>query len=169
MSPRRALQTLLIVCPLVLAGTGCTSSVDVKEAIEIVEPQGGWYDAGIKDGKNKIVPSVTFRLRKKQDVDVSGVALNVVFRHPPAAGATTEEDWDEVFLQNAKFDDGNQSSVLTVRAEKGYTGEPPQTRLEIMKNSGFRDVRARVYAKHSSTQWVDIGTIDVPRQLLTRQ
>jgi len=169
MLPRRALLTLLIACPLALAGAGCTSSVDVKEAIEIVESQGGWYDAGIKDGKNKIVPSVTFRLRKKQDVDVSGVALNVVFRHPPAAGATTEEDWDEVFLQNAKFDEGNQSSVLTVRAEKGYTGDPPQTRLEIMKHSNFRDVRARVYAKHSSTQWVDIGTIDVPRQLLTRQ
>jgi hypothetical protein len=169
MLPRRALLTLLIACSLASAGAGCTSSVDVKDAIEIVESQGGWYDAGIKDGKNKIVPSVTFRLRKKQDLDVSGVALNVVFRHPPAPGETTEEDWDEVFLQNAKFDDGNQSSVLTVRAEKGYTGEPPQTRLEIMKNSGFRDVRARVYAKHSSTQWVDIGTIDVPRQLLTRQ
>lgn len=169
MLPRRALLTLLIGCSLAPAGAGCTSSVDVKEAIEIVESQGGWYDAGIKDGKNKIVPSVTFRLRKKPDLDVSGVALNVVFRHPPAPGTTTEEDWDEVFLQNAKFDEGNQSSMLTVRSEKGYTGEPPQTRLEIMKNSGFRDVRARVYAKHSSTQWVDIGTIDVPRQLLTRQ
>jgi hypothetical protein len=170
MFARRVLRTLPVALPLALAAfaAGCTQAVDVKEAISIVDAQGGWYDAGIKDGKNKIVPSVTFRLRKKPDADIRGVALNVVFRHPPAAGTDAEEDWDEVFLQNAEFE-GDQSQLLTVRPEKGYTGDPPQTRLEIMKHSGFRDVHARIYAKHSSTQWVDIGTIDVPRQLITRQ
>lgn len=155
------LTLLAIVC------ASCGSQVDVKEALEVADAQGGWYDAGIVEGKNKIVPTVSFRLRKKQDVNLDGVALNVVFRHPAPAGST-EEDWDEVFLQNASFSEGQQTPVLTVRTEKGYTGDPPQTRLEIMKHSEFRDVHARIYAKASSTQWVDIGTITVPRQLITR-
>ena len=161
----RALLGLLL---LMLAAPACTPQVDIKQTFKVTELSGGWYDAGIVDGKNKLVPSVSFRLRKTQDVELEGVALNVVFRHPAAPGAATEEDWDEVFLQNASFSEGNQTSVLTVRPGKGYTGDPPQTRAEMMKNSGFRDVRARIFAKANSTQWVDIGTIEVPRQLITR-
>ena len=164
----RQFVRLLVMIPLAVAGASCARSVDIKEAVEIADTSGGWYDAGIKDGKNKIVPSVSFRLRKKQDVDLRGVALNVVFRHPAAGGAAEPEDWDEVFVQNAEFSEGNQTAVLTVRPEKGYTGDPPQTRMEIMQHSQFRDVRAHIFAKASSTQWVDIGTVDVPRQLITR-
>jgi hypothetical protein len=168
MFARRRVLQLIGFSVLGLVCASCGAKVDVKQALEITDSNGGWYDAGIVDGKNKLVPSVSFRLRKKQDVELEGVALNVVFRHPAAPGAATEEDWDEVFLQNASFSEGNQTSVLTVRPGKGYTGDPPQTRAEMMKNSGFRDVRARIFAKANSTQWVDIGTIEVPRQLLTR-
>ena len=146
----------------------CSRPADIKEAIDVVETSSGWYDAGIVDGKNKIVPSVTFRLKKKGDADVAGVALNVVFRHPAPEGGNLEEDWDEVFIQRAEFKDGDQTEPLTVRTEKGYTGDPPQSRLEMLKNSHFRDVRARIYAKYSSSQWVEIGTVDVQRQLLVR-
>jgi hypothetical protein len=167
MSGRRVCLGLLMLGPLLVVSGACARSVDVKQALEITDTSGGWYDAGIKDGKNKIVPSVSFRLRKKQDVDLGAVSLNVVFRHP-GQGGTEEEDWDEVFVQNAEFTEGTQTGVMTVRPEKGYTGDPPQTRLEIMNHSMFRDVRARIFAKASSTQWVDIGTIEVPRQLITR-
>lgn len=150
----------------VLLTAGCSRSVDVKQALEVAEATSGWYDAGIVNGKNKIVPSVTFRLKKKPDSDLSGVALNVVFRHPPPPGTNVEEDWDEVFIQRADFRDANETQPLTVRPEKGYTGDPPQSRLEILQHSQFRDVRARIFAKASSSQWVEIGTVDVQRQLI---
>jgi len=150
----------------VLLTAGCSRSVDVKQALEVADATSGWYDAGIVNGKNKIVPSVTFRLKKKPDADLSGVALNVVFRHPPAAGTNLEEDWDEVFIQRADFRDANETEPLTVRPEKGYTGDPPQSRLDILQHSQFRDVRARIFAKASSSQWVEIGTVDVQRQLI---
>ena len=51
---------------------------------------------------------------------------------------------------------------------RSYTGEPPQSRLEMLKNSQFRDVRARIFAKYTGSQWVEIGSIDVQRQLLVR-
>jgi len=148
------------------AAASCSRSVDVKQAVEVVDASSGWYDAGIVDGKNKIVPSVTFRLKKKGAPDLSGVALNVVFRHPAPAGQNVEEDWDEVFIQRAEFRDADQTERLTIRTEKGYTGDPPQSRLDILRHSQFRDVRARIFAKYSSSQWVEIGSVDVQRQLL---
>ena len=162
----RPLVRLPLLLLAVLAAGSCSRSVDIKQAVQIVETSSGWFDAGIKDGKNKIVPSVTFRLKKASDADIAGVALNVMFRHPPADGANTEEEWDEVFIQRAAFASGDQTELLTVRPEKGYTGDPPQSRLEMLRNSQFRDVRARIYAKYSSSQWVEIGTVDVQRQLL---
>jgi hypothetical protein len=51
----------------------------------------------------------------------------------------------------------------------GYTGDPPQTRADMLKNTHFQDIRVHVFAKHSSSQWVEIGVFDLPRQLLTPQ
>jgi hypothetical protein len=160
-------RSWLVVAP-VLWLAACSPRVDLKQSLEITDASGGWYDAGIVEGKNKIVPSVTFRLRKKADASLDSVAVNVAFRHPPAAGATTEDEMDEVFIQNAQFSEGERTPPLTVRTNNGYTGDPPQGRLDLLKHSQFRDVRARVYVKYGSAQWVDIGTIDVPRQLITR-
>lgn len=157
-----------LVAATAVALAACTSTVDVKDTLAVAEATGGWYDAGIVEGKNKIVPMVTFRLTKKAAADVDGAAVNVVFRQVPAPGASTEDEWDEVFLQNVTFAEETQTAPLTVRTEKGYTGDPPQSRLDLFENSAFRDVRARVFAKYNSTQWVEIGAIDVPRRLLTR-
>ena len=152
-----------------LCGTAsCGRSVDVKEALEVVDTSSGWFDAGIVDGKNKIVPSVTFKLRKKPDADLSAIALNIAFRYVPAPGSNVEEPWEDFFVQRAEFKNGNETDLLVVRLPNGYTGEPPQSRLEMLKNSRFRDVRARIFAKYSSSQWVEIGTVDVQRQLIVR-
>lgn len=167
MSARQFIGASCVVAALAVL-SACTSSVDVKEAVALADVSSGWFDAGIVDGKNKIVPSVSFRLRKLPDADLNGVALNVIFRHPPAEGEDTEGEWDEVYVQNAEFAEGNQTPMLVLRTEKGYTGDPPQSRMDLLQHSHFRDLRARVFARHGSTQWVEIGTIDVERQLLTR-
>jgi hypothetical protein len=164
----RPIRCLFALAPILALAAACTPHVDLKQALEITDTSGGWYDAGIVEGKNKIVPMVTFRLRKKADVDIDSVSVNVAFRYPPAAGATTEEELDEVFLQAAQFSEGTQTPPITVKTPTGYTGDPPQSRLDLLKHSQFRDVRARVYVKYGSATWVDIGTIDVPRQLITR-
>jgi hypothetical protein len=55
-----------------------------------------------------------------------------------------------------------------VRPEHGYTGDPPQTRAEMLQHSQFQDVRARVFGKQSSTTWVEMLTYDLPRVLITK-
>jgi len=70
-----------------------------------------------------------------------------------------------VFKQSVPFN-GNQTDLLTVRASAGYTADPPQSRADILKHSQFQDVRVHIFAKHSSSQWVEVAQFDLPRQLL---
>jgi hypothetical protein len=38
----------------------------------------------------------------------------------------------------------------------------------MLKNSQFRDVRVHIFAKHSSSNWVELSRFDIPRKLLPR-
>ena len=152
---------------------GCSAPVDLKQALQVTDVTPGYSDAGIVDGKNKIVPAISFRLKKSVDDSLRPLSINVAFKQLPQAGTAVapgspaESDWDEVFVQNVPFE-GNQSAPLTFKAKNGYTGDPPQSRADILKHRLFQDVRVHVFAKHSASQWVEIASFDVPRQLLAQ-
>ena len=44
-----------------LAVAAC-STINLSQAIEVTDIISGWYDNGIKDGMNHMVPMITFRL-----------------------------------------------------------------------------------------------------------
>jgi hypothetical protein len=167
----RMLSRTLLAGALLL--TACGKPVDLKQALQVTDVTDGYHDAGIVDGKNKLVPSITFRLKKSTDDDLRPLALNVSFKKLPRAGVAVppgspaEEDWDEVFVQSVPFD-GSQTAPLTITAKAGFTGDPPQSRADILKHSQFQDVRAHIFAKHSSSQWIEIGHFDIPRQVLAQ-
>jgi hypothetical protein len=167
------MRILAPVVVLAVLTAGCGRPVDLKQVLQVTELTGGYHDAGIVDGRNKLVPSLTFRLKKSTDNDLRPLSLNVVFKQLPKAGTNvppgspTESDWDEVFVQNVAFD-GSQTAPLTIQTKAGYTGDPPQSRADILKHSAFQDVRVHVFAKHSATQWVEIGSFDIPRQVLAQ-
>jgi hypothetical protein len=166
---------LLFACAgtaaLALAPTGCGPTVDLKTALQVADVSAGWHDAGIVQGKNKIVPSITFRLRKTTDVSLTPLALNIAFkRRPPAAPGQSpstagEEDWDDVYIASVTFN-GNETAPMTVVSSTGYTGDPPQSRADLLRHSQFRDMRVHVFARHGSAQWAELGQYDIPRQLL---
>jgi len=157
-----------------VAAAGCGQPVDLKQVLQMTDVSGGYRDAGIVDRRNKIVPSISFRLKKSTDRNISPLSLNLSFRKlpppgiTPAPGSPTEESWDDAFTPTVAFD-GNQTALLTFKLNAGYTGDPPQSRADILKNSHFQDVRVHVFAKHSSSQWVEIGQCDLPRQLIAQQ
>jgi hypothetical protein len=162
-----------LVLSLALVFAGCSRPVDLKQVLQMNDLSGGFFDAGIVDGRNKLIPSLTLRLKKTTDDSIRPLSLNVVFKKLPpkgaavAPGSAAEEDWDEAFVQNVPFD-GNQTALLTIRPKAGYTGDPPQSRADILKHSQFQDVRVHIFAKHSASQWVEIGTFDIPRQVLAQ-
>lgn len=153
---------ILLGLLLVVALAGCGKPVDLKQAIEVTDVSSGWFDAGVVNGQNKLVPSVTFKLRKKGSVELSNIALNMVFKRQGEDGS-----YDDVFLQRVAFE-GPETSSITVRAENGYTADPPQTRADMLKHSLFRDVAVQIFAKQSSTQWVELQRVNVQRQVLTQ-
>jgi hypothetical protein len=139
----------------------CGPSVDVKQALQVTEVTTGWFDAGIVEGKNKLVPSIAFRLKNAAAQQVGSIQLNIVFVVPP--------DWeDDTFLRgigSSGLPPGGASDRFVVRAKHGYTGEQP--RAEMLQNSRFQDARVRIQVKHASNQWVQLAEFPVERQLLT--
>jgi hypothetical protein len=160
----RTRATVLVIALLAaaLSSASCGKAVDLKQATQVTDVSTGWFDAGIQDGKNKLVPSVTFRIHKNSGTDLSSLSLNIVFR------LTGEQDhWDDVFVQRVDFS-GDATAPITVRSKFGYTGDPPQTRADMLKNSQFRDMEAQLFAKQSSSQWVELHDVKIVRQLLTQ-
>jgi len=142
--------------------SACGKPVDLKQALQVTDVSSGWFDAGIQNGKNKLVPSVTFKLKKHADVNLSSVSLNVAFMF-----AGSSDHADDVYVQSVAFE-GNETKPVVVRTQWGYTGDPPQTRAELLKNSQFRDMEASIFAKQSSSQWVELQRVPITRQLLTQ-
>lgn len=155
-----------VACLVSLAATsfGCRD-VDLGQALTVTHLSGGWYDAGVKNGKNWLVPSVSFRVVRETGEDIGPIALNVLFKRLVGG---EEQEWEDVFLQRVEFTDGNRTQVLTVRPETGYTGDPPQSRLDMLKNSQFVDVRAIILVRQGST-WIELARHDLPRTLITQQ
>ena len=154
-----------------LGAASCSEPVDFKQHLQVTDVSGGWFDFGIVDGKNKLVPSVTFKVRKPADVSIRSLSLNVHFKKivdPSKPGLEGEEEFDEVYLQTVEFKNGTETDSLTVRPPTGFTGDAPQTRAEMMQHRLFQDIRVRVFAKQSSTTWVELLAFDVPRTLLTK-
>jgi hypothetical protein len=152
----------ILVAVYVLALAGCSSQVDLKQAIQVSDVTAGWFDAGVVDGKNKLVPSVSFRLRNVSDTNVDAAALNIVFTF-----VDNSDEQDSIFVQRVPFDN-KQTEQITVRSQTGFTGEPPQSRADMLQNSSFRDIEAAIFVRQTSNQWIELHRTRLERQLLTR-
>lgn len=143
-----------------ILAAGCQGPIDVKGSLQVADVTTGWFDAGVVDGKNKLVPSVGFRLRNTSDRDLDAVSVNIIFKF-----SETGEDYEEVFKQRVPFEN-RQTDVVTVRAQNGHTGE--QSRAEMLKHSNFRDMDAVIFVRQAAAQWVELHRVRVERQILTQ-
>jgi hypothetical protein len=154
----------VLVLSLVLAASGCNrvNPIEVLEATDVVT---GWYDAGImEDGKNKLVPSISLKLRNKSDAPVESVQINAVFRRVGEA-----EMWGEHFGWAIRGDElaaGASTDALVLRSSLGYTGEQP--RLQMLQNKEFVDAKVEIFLKQGSQVWAKLAEFQVARQLLTK-
>ena len=159
---RRRLPALLAIAFAASMLDACTTPVDLKQAVEVTDVTAGWFDAGVVEGKNKLVPTLTFKLKKSADASLSSVALNLTFTF-----AGDNDHTDDVYVQRVDFQ-GQDTQPITVRTKWGYTADPPQTRAQMLTNSQFRDMDVQIFAKQSSSQWVELKRLRIPRQLVTQ-
>jgi hypothetical protein len=161
MRPRLLMAALL--CLAMFATAACTRTRYVENDLKLVDVKTGWYDAGIVDGQNKIVPSITLRLQNVSDESISRVQVWAVFRR-----ADEDKTWGEHFVRAIGpegLDPGKTGNALVLRSTLGYTGS--QSRAQMLQNREFVDAKVNVFGKHGSRTWIKMGEYTVERHLLT--
>lgn len=161
---RWMLKRLMICVAAVAMAAGCARSRDVQKDLKIVEVHTGWYDAGVVQGKNKLVPSISLKLQNVSQEDIANVQMNAIFRR-----VGEQEAWGEHYVRaigdNLKA--GATGGEIVLRSSLGYTGE--QSRAEMLQNSQFVDARVEIFGKHGSNTWAKMGEFPIERKLLTNQ
>ena len=160
----RFLFTVAGVAAAVLSAQACSPGADVSTAIQVLEVSSGWFDAGIVNGQNKLVPSVTFKLRNVSDKPVTTLQANILFHR-----INSPEEWGSGFLRVAGSEGlaaGATTDPLTVKSDLGYTGS--ETRADMLKNSQFVDAKVRILAKSGSNYWHPLGEYQIERRLLVQ-
>jgi len=156
-----------VVMGLALAAAACGGGdVDIAQALQVTDVTSGWFDAGIvEEGKNKLVPSISFRLTNAHQSEITSVQMFAKFLR---VGETDE--WGTPPYVRAIGPDGLQPGAATeplvLRSNLGYTGLQP--RAQMLRNREFIDARVELYAKYRSNNWVKLGEFQVERQLLTQ-
>lgn len=168
---RARLLSLNPLLVLTLAAAACAAAscggppIDLTKAVKVTDVVTGWYDAGVVEGqKNKLVPSISFRLTNVGTAPVSSVYVTVSFR---VIGDEQELGSSYVKAVGPEGLAGGASTApLVARSSFGYTGEQP--RNQMLQHSQFVDARVSLFAKSGSAPPVKIGEFKVDRQLLTR-
>jgi len=157
----RAPVRLLILLG-VLASTGCGPTVDLTKGLQVLDVTTGWFDAGIVDGQNKLVPVVAFKLKNVSTQRLATLQVNALFRR-----VAEKDEWGSGFLTAAGSDGlapGATTPTLTIKSQLGYKG--PEPRQEMLQNSHFVDAKVELSAKYGSAQWARIGDFPIKRELL---
>ena len=160
----RASVRLLLLLAIVSAAA-CGPAVDLTKGLEVTVVNSGWYDLGIVNGQNKLVPTVVFTLHNTSDQTLVTLQINALFRR-----VSENTEWGSGFLTVAGSQGlapGATSEPITVKSQLGYTGSE-QSRQEMLHNSQFVDAKVELFGKYGSTQWVRLGSYPVTRQLLTK-
>ena len=163
MAIRRALSTAVFLLAAFVS-VSCGASEAAVSALEPIDVVTGWFDDGIVEGgKNKLVPSVTMKLRNKSDESIRSIQINAIFRR-----VNEPEMWGEHFgwaIPRQGLAAGATTDTLVMRSALGYTGTQP--RMQMLQNREFIDAKVEIYLKQGSRVWAKLAEYPIQRQLLT--
>jgi hypothetical protein len=161
----RNLLVCLIACLLSgMFGCGNRPAQDITQILTVNDAKTGWYDAGVENGMNKLVPSVVLTLKNSGNESITNVQLNAVIRR---VGET--EEWGGAYVKVIGANGlapGASTKPIVLRSNLGYTGIEP--RVQMLKNKQFVDAQVQVFVKHGGEQWVKLHEWPVTRELLTQ-
>jgi hypothetical protein len=162
---RHRLSLALCVLALTALG-GCTSKpIDLPTALEVTDVNTGYFDAGIVDGKNKIVPTISLRLKNRSSEPIASVQMiakfNVIGDQEELGSAPYV-----VAIGPEGLAPGLTGRVIVMKTNLGYTSEGP--RAEMFSHSLFKDVQVELFGKYRAQQFQKLGVFKIARQLVTR-
>jgi hypothetical protein len=80
----------------IVVATACAPTVDLSKGLQVHNVSTGWFDAGIVNGQNKLVPSISFALRNASALSLGTLQVNALFRR-----VGEKEEWGSGFLTAA--------------------------------------------------------------------
>src|SRR5713226_7565245 len=89
-------STWLVISLVAVASASCWQTIDLSKAIQVLDVSTGWYDAGVSEGKNKLVPSITFKIKNASDQKLAVFQVNALFKR-----GTETDEWGSDFKQVA--------------------------------------------------------------------
>ena len=157
--------TTAVAVAAALALGGCSGpKVDLAKDLKVGDITTGWFDAGVVNGQNKLVPSASFTVTNTGARKLGGLQVFSVFRF---VGEDQDLGSALVVLRGADaLGPSATSKPVTVRGTWGYTGEQP--RAQMLMHSQFKDARVQIFAKYGAASFVPLAEAKVARQLLTQ-
>jgi hypothetical protein len=153
---------------VITAMAGCSSSAsssqDVSKLLAVTDVKTGWFDAGLENGMNKLVPTLSITLKNVSQQQVALVQLNAVIRR-----VGEQEEWGGAYTRaigSPGLAPGQSTPPIVLKSNLGYTGIEP--RNVMFKNSQFVDAHIQLFAKYGGAGWVKLGEYPVARELLTK-
>ena len=159
----RALARSVLLLSLV--ASACGPTVDLTKALQIDVVDTGWFDAGIVNGQNKLVPTARITVKNNSDQTLALLQINALFRR-----VSDTEEWGSAFITAAGSSGlapGASVGPLLLKSQNGYTGTD-QTRRDMLQNTQFIDAKVQLFAKYGSVQWVRMGEHPIKRELLEK-
>ena len=157
---------LVLLLGFTLFGSGCGGpTVDLRKGLQVDVVDTGWFDAGIVDGKNKLIPTVSFTIKNVSDQKLVSLQMMASFFRV----SDTYSEWGNSLLNAAGSEGlapGATTPALTFKSPLGYTGTDP--RADMLKNAQFVDAMVKLVAKYAATQWVHVREVPIERKLITQ-
>jgi len=151
----------ILLAAILFSSVSCGPRVDLATALSVTDVFSGYYDFGIVNGLNKLVPSISFRLKNAATSPLTQVQLIVSFWQK---GADGELDSKEVTgIGGTAVAPGGTSDPVLVRSDTGYTIDQP--RNELFTHSDFKDFTAKVFAKRGG-KIVPLGVFALERRVI---
>jgi hypothetical protein len=158
--PIRSRLALPVLAMWLTLSASC-AEVDLAKAVSVVEVFSGWYDFGVVDGENKLVPSISFKLQNVSDAPLGRMSLLVSFW---PQGADGELDSKEVVgIGSEALPAGQSAGPILVRSDIGY--KTPGARAELFNHSLFKDFVVKVFAKRGG-KFTPLGEFTVERRII---
>jgi hypothetical protein len=151
----------LLVSTVALLLAACAPSHDLQKDIELVDVSTGWYDTGGADGMNKIVPTVTLRIKNKSGDELDRLQVNAVFRR-----VGESQEWGARFVRGVGDEGlagGATTREIVLRSERGYTSTEANERM--LENREFVDAKVDIFGRTGS-YWIKMGEFQIDRALV---
>jgi hypothetical protein len=149
---------------LVLTSAGCGAQVDLTTALHFESVATGWSDVNGDGRGNKLVPTVSFRLKNASDRTLAPLQVNAIFRR---VGDPSE--WSNAMVTaagSAGLPPSASTGPLVIKGTLGYTGTDPH--WDMLHNSQFVDAKVDLFARYGSQQWTRVGEYSIARQIVER-